>query len=112
MQHVFCGASLTALPGAPQAEASGDSKKDSPGSLAATSSADAVKVQHKGRFEVYDSDASASSEVRARRAPRAMPGVAAVSHRCCAAQGTKVRKGRFMVEESSDGDSVRAACQR
>lgn len=26
-------------------------------------------------------------------------------------QGTKVRKGRFMVEESSDGDSVRAACQ-
>jgi hypothetical protein len=23
-------------------------------------------------------------------------------------QGTKVRKGRFMVEESSDGDSVRA----
>ena len=50
-----------------QAEASGESKKDSQGSLAPVPSADSVKVQHKGRFEVYDSDASASSEARTPR---------------------------------------------
>ena len=50
----------------PQAEASGESKKDTQSSLAPIPSADSVKVEHKGRFEVYDSDASASSEARAR----------------------------------------------
>ena len=94
-----------------QAEASGEPKKDSPGSLAATASADAVKVQHKGRFEVYDSEASASSEARAHRLMRARALHPSLMLPFAAAQSTKVRKGRFMVEESSDGDSVRSACQ-
>jgi len=53
-----------------QAEAGGDGKKDSSGSLAAIASSESAKVQHKGRFEVYDSDASASSEARARAVTR------------------------------------------
>jgi hypothetical protein len=50
-----------------QAEASsGDAKRESPRSSATSgASADGVKVQQKGRFEVYDSEASASSEARA-----------------------------------------------
>ena len=57
------------LPFASQAEAASSSsssepKRESPRSSAA-SSADAVKVQHKGRFEVYDSESAAAAEVRA-----------------------------------------------
>ena len=83
--------------------------------MAASASADAGKVQPKGRFEVYDSDASASSEARVRVAVRAPALRLRQLTRAAAllrAQGTKVRKGRFMVEESSDGDSVRASRQR
>jgi hypothetical protein len=86
--------------------------------VTSASSGDGVKVQHKGRFEVYGSDASASSEARHAPAPCAVvapaaaaPASDAVRLRDCPVppQSTKVRKGRFVVEEvAGDGDGVRA----